>query len=109
MTVLAFCLVSTAASLFLSLAEGFVIPNINQWIHILLLGLVATLYQYCMSAAYKYAPAGELSIFGYSTIVFSAIAGIIIWEEQLVLSTIAGIVSIFAAGMILFQHENHNT
>ena len=104
--VLAFCIISSAASFFLMLAEGFVMPNINQWFHLVLLGCFATVYQSCISIAYKFAPAGELSIYGYSTLIFSSMFGIVLWNESFFISTAVGMGCIFIGGITIFYHDN---
>jgi len=100
--VLSFAILSTVFSFVMMLVEGFVVPQGNQIIYLLILGLVATGYQECISAAYKFAPAGELSIYSYSTIIFSAIFSIIIWKEALSIGTVIGIICIIGAGAVLF-------
>jgi drug/metabolite transporter (DMT)-like permease len=84
---------------------NFIIPTPFQFFQLLVLGLNATLYQWFISSAYKYAPAGELSIYSYTTIVFSALMGILFWQEYLVPATIIGILCIFIGGYVIFRKE----
>ncbi len=91
------------------LAGDFVMPSAYQFFQLSILGLTATLYQFCVSAAYKYAPAGELSIYSYTTIIFSALIGILLWGEYPALATIFGIACIFTGGYIIFRQEKRGS
>lgn len=44
-------------------------------------GLVASIAQFAITAAYKYAPAREISVFDYSQIVFATIWGLYFWRD----------------------------
>lgn len=76
-----FCLLSSLAMLPFFVTEGFVMPTPRGWISAILLGIFATLAQLSLTKAYRHAPAGELSIYSYSNIIFSAIIGLILWNE----------------------------
>lgn len=95
--------VSVAVSLPVMLAEGFVVPNGAEWIKLLCLGLSALLFNYFNTSAYKYAPAGEISLYNYLSIIFSSAFGILLWREYLVPATVAGVALIFAGAFLSFQ------
>lgn len=69
------------------------------------LGVAGTFYQWFVSKAYKYAPASQVSIYSYTSIIFSSLLGILFWEEYLVVTTIAGIV-IIVIGAYLIYHKD---
>ncbi len=46
-----------------------------QWMFLLLTGLAASGGQFCVTAAYTYAPAKEISVYDYSQVIFAAILG----------------------------------
>ncbi len=83
----------------------FVLPTGFQYFQLCILGLNATLYQWLVSSAYKYAPAGELSIYSYTTIIFSALLGMLLWQEYLLPATIIGMGCILLGGYIIFRKE----
>src|SRR5699024_12630630 len=45
--------------------------SVKQWVYLLLVGLFATVGQFGITVAYKYAPAKEISILFYSNFMFS--------------------------------------
>lgn len=47
----------------------------KQWLFLLLTGLAASGGQFCVTAAYTYAPAKEISVYDYSQVIFAAILG----------------------------------
>ena len=51
-----------------------------QWLFLLLTGLAASGGQFCVTAAYTYAPAKEISVYDYSQVIFAAILGFEITE-----------------------------
>ncbi len=66
-----------------------------------LLGVLATLAQWLLTAAYGHAPAGQLGAFTYASVIFAAVLGWWLWDESLSLLAIAGIGTIIAAGLLV--------
>jgi drug/metabolite transporter (DMT)-like permease len=66
-----------------------------------LLGVLATLAQWALTAAYGHAPAGQLGAFTYASVIFAAVLGWWLWGESLSLLAIAGIGTIIAAGLLV--------
>ena len=66
-----------------------------------LLGVLATLAQWALTAAYGHAPAGQLGAFTYASVIFAAVFGWWLWDESLSLLAIAGIGTIIAAGLLV--------
>lgn len=60
---------------------GFVSPSTTGWIWLMGIGLSAAAGQLSLTAAYRHAPAGQVSLISYATIVFSAIFAWQIWAE----------------------------
>lgn len=73
-----------------------------QLASLLLAGLSATLGQFSITAAYTYAPAGELSVYDYTQIVFAALLGIIFLGEVPDVISILGYLIICGAGIVMF-------
>lgn len=88
------------------LFEKPVMPTLFQFFQLLSLGIIATIYQLLLSKAYKYAPATEVSIYSYTTIVFSAILGFIVWSEVPAIFTVIGALLIILGAYIIFRCEN---
>ncbi|WP_369345594.1 EamA family transporter [Caldalkalibacillus mannanilyticus] len=55
--------------------------------------------------AYKYAPAREISIFFYSSVVFAAILSLIIFKQLPDLISIFGYLVIFCASFYMFRMQ----
>lgn len=89
------------------LAGYFVMPTPKEWIALILLGIFGTAGQLLMTNAYHFAPAGELSIYTYSNIIFSTLIGLIFWTEiPDYLSLIGGII-IIIAGIINYRSKEN--
>jgi RarD protein len=74
----------------------------EQFIYLILAGIFATLGQFGITMAYKYAPAREISIFFYSTVVYSALISIVLFGQIPDLLSIAGYIIIFGASFYMF-------
>jgi drug/metabolite transporter (DMT)-like permease len=75
----------------------------EQLIYLILAGIFATLGQFGITIAYKYAPAKEISIFFYSTVVYSALISIVLFGQIPDLLSIAGYIIIFGASFYMFM------
>lgn len=75
---------------------------------LLLTGLFAAGGQFAITAAYSFAPAKEVSVFDYSQVIFSAIAGYFIFGQTPVPLSIIGYVIIIASAVWTFVQNNKN-
>jgi len=82
--------------------SGFVTPNTRQLILLLGSGVFAAAGLVAISYAYKYAPANEISIYQYLTIIFAAIIGFIVLGEVPDTASILGGFFIIGAAFINF-------
>lgn len=98
-----FSLISTLITLPLSLLN-FTVLNFYQLAVLLLAGVSAAIAQFSLTIAYKYAPAGEVSIYNYSNVIFSSILGIILFSEIPGALSIIGYILITFAGYIVFKY-----
>jgi len=55
-----------------------------------------------VAAAYRWAPATEVALYGYSRIIFSALLGLFLWAEIPDLASVAGGLLILAGGFVAF-------
>nr|WP_294574581.1 DMT family transporter [uncultured Romboutsia sp.] len=79
--------------------------TISQLIYLLLAGLFASLGQFGITLAYRYAPAKEISIFDYTNIIFSAILSIFIFNQYPDILSIVGYIVVFSASFYVFLYN----
>lgn len=103
--VLYYSFISAVACIPFMLFLDFKVPTGLQLAQLISLGLAGSIYQWFVTSAYKYAPAGEVSIYSFSSIIFSCFIGIFFWNEAPAAITILGMVSIIAGAYIIFKGE----
>ena len=92
-----FSLVSTLAMVPPLIVEH-VMPTSWQWVYLLGTGLFAAGGQVFLTLAYHRAPAGQISIWGYSNVLFSLGIGMLVWGEHPdVLTYVGGALIVLAA------------
>lgn len=74
----------------------------EQLLYLLLAGLFATVGQFGITLAYKYAPARDISIFTYSTVVFTTILSFTFFGEGPDIFSLIGYVIILGAMTYMF-------
>lgn len=74
----------------------------KQLIYLLLAGLFATVGQFGITLAYKYAPARDISIFTYSTVLFTTILSFTFFGEGPDIYSLLGYVIILSAMTYMF-------
>ena len=80
--------------------------TLSQLSFLLLAGAFATIGQFGITLAYKYAPAKEISIFDYSNIIFSAIISLIFFGVLPDYLSVIGYIIIFTASLSMFFYNN---
>lgn len=70
-----------------------------QWVYLLLAGCAAAGGQLSITAAYRHAPAKEISVFDYSQIVYAALWGFFLFDEIPDAMSITGYVIIIGAAV----------
>ena len=68
-------------------------------------GVSASLGQFSITNAYKYAPAKEISVFDYTQVIFAAILGIIFFGEVPVALSILGYTIIIGVAIIRWRRN----
>ncbi|MBD1371697.1 DMT family transporter [Hazenella sp. IB182357] len=76
--------------------------SLKQTVYLLLAGTFATVGQLGITAAYKFAPAKEISIFMYATVIYSSIFSFIFFDQLPDRYSITGYLIIFAASLYMF-------
>ena len=77
-----------------------------QFTYLILAGIFASLGQFGITFAYKYAPARELSIFDYSNIIFSALISLCLFGILPDYLSVIGYIVIFLASLYMFIFNN---
>lgn len=95
------CLVTLPFLLF-----DFHVMTWQQWLILLGAGLAAAGGQFSITAAYKFAPAKEISVYDYSQIIFSALLGFIMFSQLPDIWSLLGYVIICGVGVAMFIYNN---
>lgn len=75
--------------------------TINQFICLVMAGIFASIAQFSITTAYKFAPAREISVFDYTQVIFATIIGIMFFDEIPVALSIVGYAIVL--GMAFFR------
>ncbi len=75
-----------------------------QWLCLILAGLGASLGQFSITTAYKFAPAKEISVFDYTQVIFAALLGMIFLNETPLPLSIAGYVIIIGTAVVRWYY-----
>ena len=74
---------------------------------LLLAGLSAAGGQFTITAAYTHAPAGEVSVFDYTQIVFAAALGFIFFDQIPDFWSVIGYIIICGVAVWMFIYNHH--
>ncbi|WP_304943953.1 DMT family transporter [Vallitalea guaymasensis] len=85
---------------------NFKMPMGMQWVYLIGTGVFAAMGQYGLTFAYKYAPASEVSIYNYTTIIFAAIMGFLVWGELPDWLSLLGSILIIVTAVVAFIYQN---
>lgn len=80
--------------------------TLNQVIYLILAGVFACFGQFGITIAYKFAPAKEISIFNYFTVVFSGVFSVILFDQIPDYLSIIGYIIIFASSLYMYIYNN---
>jgi drug/metabolite transporter (DMT)-like permease len=83
----------------------FVVPTIQQWIFLFATGIFAGIGQISLTYAYRFAPASEIAIYNYSSVIFSAILGFTFLSELSDFFSLLGIAIILLTSLFLFYRN----
>lgn len=100
-----FSLISVIFTIPLMLSD-FIWPSPIQLLYLILIGVFASIGQFGLTHAYRYAKASQVSIYTYSGIIFASILGFIIWSEIPDILSITGGILIILSGYIVFRYTN---
>lgn len=80
--------------------------SVTQLLLLLMAGLCAAGGQFSITAAYRYAPAREISIYDYSQILFGAVTGYLIFNQIPDGYSIIGYIIILGMALMMFLYNN---
>ncbi|EOE6798972.1 DMT family transporter [Staphylococcus pseudintermedius] len=83
--------------------------SLIQIVYLILAGLSAAVGQIGITVAYSYAPAKDISIFTYASIIFTAIIGFILFNESPDFYAIIGYIIILSASYYMFEKARRST
>ena len=102
--VLCFSIFSTAVSIPF-IAVNYVPLKPMQLICLVMAGLSATIGQFGITSAYKYAPAKEISVFDYTQVIFAAILGMLFLGELPQAMSFIGYVIIIGVAVLRWRYN----
>ncbi|MBR4733417.1 MAG: DMT family transporter [Lachnospiraceae bacterium] len=76
----------------------------RQWLCLIMAGVAASLGQFGITSAYKFAPAKEISVFDYTQVIFAAILGMLFLNETPNAWSVVGYVIIIGTAFIRWHH-----
>ncbi len=90
----------------LCLISGWTPLSDQDFVLMLLIGLLAGIQQLCFANAFRFAEATFLAPFEYMTLVIAAIAGYLIWSEVPTVSTWVGGIIISCSGLFMLHRRD---
>ena len=105
--VLCFSIFSTAVAIPF-IAVNYVPLKPMQLICLVMAGLSATIGQFGITSAYKYAPAKEISVFDYTQVIFAAILGMLFLGELPQAMSFIGYVIIIGVAVLRWRYNLKN-
>jgi len=86
-------------------APGWVAPNATQWVLLAGTGLVSAAAQVMMTEGYRRGEATLLAPFEYSAIIWTTLAGALVWAELPDGWDLAGMAVLVGSGLYIWQRE----
>ena len=80
--------------------------TMSQLFYLLMAGVAASVAQFALTAAYKHAPAREISIYSYTQIVFTALIGFTLFGQIPTAFSFVGYAIVIIASIGMFMYNN---
>ena len=84
-------------------------PTTEEWLLLVLVGVLATLGQLFMTRGYGAAPASQVGVYTYSAVLFGAAYGWLIWGETWDMVSFAGAILVVLAGALALRGRTRPT
>jgi len=89
----------------LLLQKSFIIPNLTDFLTLIVMGLIMFGTQFTLTKAYQLAPANLVSLYMYSQIIFAMIFGFLFFKEIPDLLSVCGAVFIILSGYLNYRFK----
>ncbi len=106
--ILVFSSISTIVC-FPLMASTFVLPSVEDFLLLLLIGVFAAGGQIALTYAYALGPATQVSVYNYSGILFSTALGYIILDQRLDYTSYLGASLVICAGVVLYLKNKNKS
>ena len=90
---------------FLTLPFGWIIPSLNHFLILSLVGIFGGVSNLWLSQSYKYSEVSLVTPLKYLTLVFAIIFGYFIWDEIPTIKTLIGAFLVIISTLIIFRRE----
>ncbi|MEB3217705.1 MAG: DMT family transporter [Nostocales cyanobacterium 94392] len=105
-TVLYFAIIASLVSV-IPLIWAWKTPTYNEWLMLIGVGFSSTVVQLLTTRGYASAPASQVGIFSYSSVIFGAFIGWLFWHELWDITSLFGATLIIAAGFLTLGDSNN--
>ena len=89
----------------LTLAQGWVMPDAMDLMLFLMLGVIHGAAYLMQVVAFRAAEAGLLAPFKYTLLIWSIVAGFLVWGHMPTLLMLAGAAIVIASGLYVWRYE----
>ena len=93
---------------FLTIPQGWVMPSLNHFILLSLIGIFGGVANLWLSLSYKHSEVSLVTPLKYLALVFAVIFGYFIWEEVPTIKTMLGAFLEIMSTLIIFRREIYN-
>ena len=90
---------------FLTIPQGWVLPSLNDFVLLSLIGIFGGVANLWLSQSYKYAEVSLVTPLKYLALVFAIVFGYFIWGEIPTIKTLAGAFLVIISTLIIFRRE----
>ena len=90
---------------FLTIPFGWVMPSLNHFVILSLIGIFGGVSNLWLSQSYKYSEVSLVTPLKYLTLVFAIIFGYFIWDEIPTIKTLIGSFLVIISTLIIFRRE----
>ena len=104
-TVLYFAIIASLVSV-IPLTWAWKTPTAKEWLLLISLGICSTVVQLLTTRGYASAPASQVGIFSYSSVIFGALIGWLFWKELWDINSLIGAVFIISAGFLTLRSRD---
>ncbi len=90
---------------FLTIPQGWVMPTLNHFILLSLIGIFGGVANLWLSQSYKFSEVSLVTPLKYLALVFAIIFGYFIWDEIPTFKTLIGALLVIVSTLIIFRRE----